>query len=304
MTKPAIPARLNLTLATLQVLGLLALLRSATVAEGWWLLAPALAYGLLMNSAYALLHEAEHGILHPKRWINDSVGAILALFFPAAFHLIRQSHLGHHRRNRSDDEAFDVYFEDENTLWKRLQLAGILTGLFWIVVVLSNFVAVLFPSLLQPRKVAFDRPTEALLESLNPRWTPIIRLEALAAIALHVGLIWLWQIPLLHWLAVMSGFGVMWSAMQYVHHFGTERDVIDGSLNLRTWRWLDALWLHHNWHQRHHRYPTVPWVYLPQLEEGPVAKRPHLLLAYLRMWRGPKLTHDRVSNHHAGQIIH
>eukprot|EP01031_Cornospumella_fuschlensis_P048484 gene48484-59376_t len=245
------------------VAALLALLWGAAQAQGVWLLAVAAGYGLVMNSAYAMLHEAEHGMLHPRRWLNDGVGAVLALFFPAPFHLIRQGHLGHHLRNRSDDEAFDFYFEGENPVWKRLQLYGILTGLFWLVILISNVLAAVYPGWLRPRRFAFDRPTEALLQSLNARFLPLVWTESVAAILLHGTLIYVWEIPVWHWFATLSGFGLMWSAMQYVHHFGTERDVQKGALNLRTWSWLDRLWLNHNWHRRHHERPTVPWIYLP-----------------------------------------
>jgi fatty acid desaturase len=298
-----IPARLNLTITLAQVVVLLGLLRLSASVEGWWLLAVALGYGLVMNSAYAMMHEAEHGLLHPNRRINDLAGVVLALFFPGPYHLTRQGHLGHHMRNRSDDEAFDFYFEGESPVWKHLQLYGVLTGLFWLVVMFSNVIAVLTPGILSPKAVTCDRSTAALLDSLNPRWMSLVRIEALTAILLHAALIWVWEIPLGHWFATLAGFGVIWSAMQYVHHFGTERDVMNGAINLRTWRWLDTLWLHHTWHLRHHRHPTVPWIYLPGLEEGPETHRGHMLPAYLRMWRGPRLTHEHVENTHAGKII-
>jgi fatty acid desaturase len=298
-----IPARLNLVIAMIQMIVLLGLLWLSASAEGWLLLAVALGYGLVMNSAYAMLHEAEHGLLHPDRGVNDLTGVVLALFFPAPFHLIRQGHIGHHMRNRSDDEAFDFYFDGESRVWKYLQLYGILTGLFWLVIVFSNVLAAVAPKVLRPSSAKFDRPTVALMESLNPRWMPLVKIEAITAILLHGGLVWFWQIPVMHWFATLAGFGVMWSAMQYVHHFGTERDVMNGALNLRTWSWLDTLWLNHNWHLRHHRHPTVPWVHLPIIEEGPGAKRGHVMPAYLRMWRGPRLTNERIENRHAGKII-
>ena len=74
-----------------------------------------------------------------------SPGSFMALFFPAPFHLIRQGHLGHHLRNRSDDEAFDFYFEGDHKIWKFLVLYGILTGLYYVIVVLSNVVFLLLP---------------------------------------------------------------------------------------------------------------------------------------------------------------
>jgi fatty acid desaturase len=296
-----IPARLNLWIAAAQLAAMLGIMRTAAQVEsGWALLALALGYGVVMNSAYAMLHEAEHGILHPHRGVNDFVGTALALFFPAPFHLIRQGHIGHHIRNRSDDEAFDLYFADESRFWKCVQLYGTLTGLFWVLIYLTNVIVIFAPSLAIPARV--NRTTDAFLESLNPRYRRLIQLEALAVVALHGGLIWLWRIPLSHYFAVMFGFGFVWSAMQYVHHYGTERDVLKGALNLRTFALLDLIWLNHNWHRNHHAQPMAPWIYLPTLAEGD-QPRGSLLAAYFRMWRGPRPTTERVENRFAGRVI-
>ncbi len=299
-----LPGRLNLVIAGLQLAALVGLLWAAgRVTGGWALLAVALGYGLVMNSAYALLHEAEHNLLHPDRRLNLAVGVVLALFFPAPFHLLRQGHLGHHVRNRSDDEAFDFYFEGESVLWKHLQFYGILTGFFWVMVVASNLLALLIPGLLKPKSAAWDRPTAALLETLNPRFESLVRLEAAAVLGLHVTLNLAFAIPVWSHLAVLAGFGVSWSALQYVHHYGTERDVLKGAMNLRTFAPLDLLLLNHNWHLNHHLSPTVPWLYLPFVQGDPDEPRGGLVRAYLRMWKGPRFTDVRIKNRHAGKII-
>lgn len=299
-----IPSRLNLSILAVELVALPSLLWLAgKVESGWELAALAGGYGIVMNSAYALLHEAEHNLLHPDRKINQVGGVLLALFFPAPFHLLRQGHLGHHMRNRSDDEAFDFYFEGENPIWKHLQFYGILTGLFWMVIALGNVPALLKPSLLEPRYASFDRPTAAFLASLNPKFCRLIRIEALLVFLLHGSLVWLGSIPLPNYLAVLFGFGFSWSAMQYVHHFGTARDVAKGARNLRTFGWLDALWLNHNWHLNHHVNPTVPWIYLPGLFSGDEFERGNLFWAYVKMWRGPRFNVERVENIYAGAII-
>ena len=251
-----------------------------------------------------MIHEAEHRILHPHPRVNDLCGVLLALFFPAPFHLLRQGHLGHHLRNRSDDEAFDFYVAGESALWRWAQLYGTLLGLFWVAIVLGNLVAAVLPALLRKPATPFDRSADALRQSLNPRYDRLIRLEAWAAIFLHVALMRAFQVPPSHYAAVLFGFGFSWSAMQYVHHFGTVRHVAYGARNLRTFGWLDRIWLNHNWHLNHHLRPTVPWVHLPNLFRGPQFEdREALLRAYLRMWRGPRFSTQRVENRFAGKII-
>jgi fatty acid desaturase len=116
-------------------------------------------------------------------------------------------------------------------------------------------------------------------------------------------MLWLGGIPWVHYAIVYFGFGFSWSAMQYVHHFGTVRDVQKGARNLKTFFWLDALWLNHNWHLNHHTNPTVPWIYLPDLDRRAGLARGNLFLAYLRMWRGPRSATERVENYYAGVII-
>ena len=299
-----LPGRLNLAITAVQISALLSLLWAAGQVQSWSMLAlVALGYGLVMNSAYAMLHEAEHNLLHPNKRVNEVTGATLALFFPAPFHLLRQGHLGHHIRNRSDDEAFDFYFEGESPVWKYLQLYGILTGLFWLVIVLSNLIAVVAPSLLKAKHATFDRPTAALLESLNPKYHRLIQIEGICVLLLHSSLVWLFGVPVLHYAIVLFGFGFIWSALQYVHHFGTERDVQKGARNLKTFFLIDLLWLNHNWHLNHHLTPTVSWVYLPFLHSGEEFGRSSLMMAYLRMWRGPRFTTERVQNRYAGKII-
>lgn len=299
-----IPWRWNLVLTCVQLTALAAILFATSFAERWWQIALlAAAMGVVGNAIYSLIHEAEHRLLLPRFFWNDLLGAFLALFFPAPYHLIRQGHLGHHRRNRSDDEAFDLYFEGDRPWLKRLILYGIITGGYWLLVVSSNLAVVLCPFLFRRRHFEFDRPSAAFMESLNPRYWRYIWLEGLLAILLHGGIIWGLGIPPLRYLAVYFGFGFTWSAMQYVHHFGTERHVLDGARNLWFFAPIDWIWLHHNWHRTHHQHPTVPWVYLPEIGRDEDPRREFLVRHYLRMWQGPRRTDEHVENRYAGKII-
>jgi fatty acid desaturase len=299
-----IPEALNACILTAQLAGICACIltaRSVDSTAGRLLLAAA--FGILMNSVYAVIHEAEHRMLFANRRLNDGAGVLMALFFPAPFHLLRQGHLGHHLRNRSDDEAFDLYFDGEHPIWKRLQLYGILTGFYWLVAVLANFVVLAFPFVLRRQHFEFDRPSAAFMDALNPDYRHIIRLEAIAVIALHTAIVWTLGIPVLTYAVMYAGFGLSWSAMQYVHHFGTTRHVLEGARNLWIWTPIDLLWMNHNWHLTHHKHPTVPWVHLPAIGRRENPERGFLPAYYARMWRGPRRATDRVENRYAGRVI-
>ncbi len=300
-----IPVRLNFGIMLAQLAAIsVCCYAAARVRSGWGLAGLALVFGLLMNSVYSIIHEAEHAMLFPNRRWNDLAGALMALFFPAPFHLIRQGHLGHHFRNRSDDEAFDLYFDDDHRLWRYLVLYGIITGCYWVVVVLGNLVFLFLPFAANQKYWKFDRPSVAFMESLNPVYRRVIQLECLSAILLHTLIVWWLQIPLLNYAIMYFGFGFTWSAMQYVHHYGTERHVTRGARNLRLFEPIDRLWLNHNWHLAHHEHPTVPWVHLPALgsAEQPT-QRGFLIWSYLKMWRGPRKAKEHVENQYAGRII-
>src|SRR5256885_15886766 len=101
--------------------------------------------------------------------------------------------------------------------------------MFWVLIYFTNFVVLFRPAIITPRYTRFNRPTEAFLESLNPKYRRIIQLEALAVILMHTAMIYFWKIPIVHYLAVMFGFGFVWSAMQYAHHYGTVREVQKGA---------------------------------------------------------------------------
>lgn len=300
----AIPRRLNASIIVVQLLAIGLCIMAARLELSWWALCVlATTFGVLMNSVYAVIHEAEHQMLFTDGQLNDGVGMLFAAFFPAPFHLLRQGHLGHHQRNRSDDEAFDLYFDGEHPAWKYLQLYGILTGLYWLVTVLANVVVLTVPGALNRQNFSFDRPSAAFMDALNPRHTRLIQMEAAATVTLHVMIVWGLAIPPVNYVVMYAGFGLSWSAMQYVHHFGATRHVLEGAKNLWIWGPLDRLWLNHNWHLTHHRHPTVPWIHLPRLGRAEDPARDFLLWRYLAMWQGPRRATTHVANRYAGRVI-
>jgi len=170
-----IPNGLNAGIIAAQLIAIVACFIAAVrVTSGWQLAALAIVFGVIMNSVYSIIHEAEHAMLFSNSKANETAGVLMAMLFPAPFHLLRQGHLGHHMRNRSDDEAFDLYFDGDNVIWRWLVWIGILTGLYYLLVVISNILAIAAPFIFDrkhfkvERHVAVDRASSAFLESFNP----------------------------------------------------------------------------------------------------------------------------------------
>jgi fatty acid desaturase len=298
-----IPNALNAAVVSLQLVAAtlcFATLSSVDSIPGLFCLA--VVFGVIMNSVYSTIHEAHHRILFSKRRLNDFFGIFLSLLFPAPFHLLRQGHLGHHRRNRSDDEAFDLYFSRDNAIWKYFAWYGILTGLYWILVVASNLIILFAPKLMDPKLYNWDKTSEVFLGHFSEESFRAMRIEAAAAIAVQYGIFYLTGATLQSYAAMYFGFGLMWSSLQYVHHYQAERDVINGARNHHIWAPLDTLWLNHNWHQTHHQLPTVPWYYLKELAMEAGTKSTSLIPAYFSMWRGPQYAEPGVRNHFDGEV--
>lgn len=269
----------------------------------WQIALLALAFAVVMNSVYSIIHEAHHAVLFRNRQLNDCAGAFMSLFFPAAFHLLRQGHLGHHVRNRSDDEVFDLYFDKRDRVWKTIVWYGILTGAYWMLVVASNIALLFLPGLLSAKKYSWHRTFEAFLESFNPAYMRLMRIEALGALTVHALIVISLSIPLWKYFVMYYAFGLSWSSMQYVHHYAAERDVLKGARNLYLWGLLDKIWLYHNWHRTHHSNPRVPWCYLPDLARQQGDDLSFLPKLYFKMWRGPQFTNEHVINRYAGRIL-
>jgi len=82
--KYPIPVGLNLAIIVLQLVAAAAILWGGSLANHWWQLALlSCGFAIVGNSIYAIVHEAEHGLLHPSHRVNELLGAGMALLFPA-----------------------------------------------------------------------------------------------------------------------------------------------------------------------------------------------------------------------------
>jgi fatty acid desaturase len=286
--RPA-PDTLNFILVVLDVAAAILLLGLATwLDSGWAVLATGIVFSYLMLTNYALLHEATHHNLNSKpRW-NYWLGVATGVFFLAPFSMIRVTHQGHHQRNRTDAEMFDLYYPQDSFFLKCCQWYGTLTGLFWPCIPVC---AVLFA--VSPRTIGlqlFSGPPfgNANVKDITPRDLRRIRLEIVLTVVVFGLLLWLFQWRWLPFLVLYASFSVNWSTRQYVGHAFSKRDVVEGAWNLRHNRLMSGILLHGEWDLTHHRHPEVSWLYLPALA-APDEPRRSYVRQYWRQWLGPRL---------------
>jgi fatty acid desaturase len=240
-----------------------------------------------------LLHEATHNNLHANARLNYWLGVLTGLLFPVPFTLIHTTHQGHHLRNRTDHEMFDLYYATDNRLIKFAQWYSILVGLFWPIIPLGGLLAAVWPGFLRLRPFQRARSSSYLLGDIHRSDLWAIRGEMLLIVAFFAAVVGLLRMPWQNLLLFYACFAVNWSTRQYVGHAFSRRDVIDGAWNLRHNRFMTWVLLHGEWDLNHHRRPDLSWYYLPRLS---IADEPRLsyLRQYWQRWLGPRPNTERA----------
>jgi len=288
---PPPPRVLNRALAVAILFGLLVLqvMGSQLARRNDWSLAVALgvAFSFLFLPLYSLLHEAEHRAFDRDRRINDAFGVALAALFPGSFTFLRACHLGHHRRNRTEAERFDLSGPADSLAQKRAAFYALYLGGFWLTVPLATVLLLVNPRLLRAALIQDAPGAAAMLGGVPRAWLRRIRLECAAVVALHAAVVMGLHLSPAVYLLFYGLAGLNWSSQQYVTHAASPLHVTDGAHNLRAHALYAALLLNFNWHLAHHQNPGVPWIHLPRYDD-PTRLRPGYLRAFVRFWRGPQ----------------
>ena len=243
-------------------------------------------YLLLTN--YALFHGRPRQPA-PRGRQSDSRHAT-GLLFPIPFSMFRVTHQGHHLRNRTDHEMFDLYYPTIIAL-SATQWYGVLCGLFWPWVPIGALLFALCPGVLRTRIFQKARSSNKLLADIRDEEVRAIRVEVALTVAFFALLFWLLELRLYAVLIMYACFSLNWSTRRYVGHAFSRRDVVEGAWNLRHYFWMSWVLLHGEWDLNHHRHPEVSWYYLPRLSPAG-EERVGYIWQYWRMWLGPRPTTD------------
>lgn len=259
------------------------------LAPAWALLA-VWSFALVNNMPFALMHEAVHGVAAGSRRLNALIGTLAGWAFPTSFSMQRVAHLGHHRRNRTDQELYDYYLPGQSTAVRNFWLyAGNLLGLYWWCVFYSNLLYLLAPGIYRSRwfveRVATPLGFGPYVRELAELAAPRVWLEIALAFAYQAALFVLLDLDPLACLLCYMAFALHWSVLQYADHAWSARDVANGAWNLRVlppFRWLA---LNYHYHLAHHQQPQLPWYELPRHVDRDLPQ-PSFWRVYFSLWKG------------------
>lgn len=287
-----IPEKLNIAIFVVALPATWSLLWLASNASLGWALLAAWAFSLVNHTPFSLMHEAVHGVFSRNRFRNDLFGTLCAPSFPTSFTLQKIAHLGHHRRNRTDEELYDYYLPDQSRALRNFHLyAGNLLGFYWSCIPVSNAIYLVAPWIYKSRrfiegparKLGFEPYIREIAQFSGLR----IWLECLLALLYQVLLWWLLDLTWQGWLLCYWAFALHWSALQYVDHAWSPRDIVNGAWNLKVLPISRALALNYHDHLAHHRHPQAPWNQLPALVD-PDEQRPTFWRIYFSLWKGTR----------------
>lgn len=285
-----IPDRLNAALVILTSALLAATMAIGATARNPWLLgASVLLFTLFFQSNFALFHEAAHAKLQSRAERNRALGLVCGLWFGMSTTMFALTHAGHHRKNRTDSEMFDLYYAGDSRARKCVIWYGMLLGLYYWTIPPANLILLLFPRLYR-RFAERWHLTEGVFQE-TARTVMVIRAEIAAVLLFPAALVAL-GVPPLRLLLFYGAAGLLWSTTQYLEHAYSPRSIADGAFNLRAPDFYSWLNLHRELDLNHHRHPDEPWLHLPRLSPTDENRRSYVR-HYASQWRGPRLTDER-----------
>jgi fatty acid desaturase len=246
-----------------------------------------------MVPVYSLIHEAEHSIANSNEVVNTVMGRWLSTLFVAPYTFLKHCHFKHHKKNRTDEEMWDLYYEHQGKLKRYGTLYGMMIGLgyfsLWLAVLLYAFA----PRLIYSRFFSSHKEINGFLKGSDRKdKVAKSRWESILVVTFQVALFFILDLKWTSWLTLFAMHGFLWSSHNYVNHAFSPRDIINGAHNLKVPIWLNLIYLNFNLHLAHHQNPKIPWIHLPSFIKQK-KDRMSFFRNYLRLWKGPRLTHEK-----------
>jgi fatty acid desaturase len=293
----AIPTRLNIFIIAACTIAFFSLFIAGTHFQQLWMrLLLGILFGIVMIPVYSLMHEAAHNTLNSSAKLNAVFGHWLCFMFMISFTFYRHCHLKHHKKNRTDDEMWDLYYEHQNKFLRYGNLYLMMIGFGYLASWFSVPLFSIWPSAVKSSFFKKHTEIKGFINGFTSRNKLLkAQKESIMAIIFQLVLLWLIKWDWALWIGFYLVHGFVWSSQNYVNHAFSPRDIINGAHNLKVPKWLNVVYLNFNIHLAHHQNPNIPWVHLPSfIKSG--KERISFYRNYIRLWKGPELTHIESPN--------
>jgi len=188
---------------------------------------------LAIHLAFTIWHEAAHGTIANRRWLNDAAGILGMLPYTTPYYMQRHIHLEHHKYLNEEGR-------DPNLIY-----AG---GPFWQLPVRY------FRAFGYAKSVLAQDPRTPRMRRSDTFFLALV--AAAFGLALWQGflldLVLIWLLPLAAAKVILDWY------VNYLPHVGLPPDRFRGTRIIAA-PWLTPLILGHNYHAVHHLWPTIPW---------------------------------------------
>ena len=229
--------------------------------------------------AFTIWHEAAHGTISNRRWINDAAG-ILGMFpYMTPYFMQKFVHLNHHKYLNEPDR-------DPNQIYA--------AGPFWQLPL--RYVR----AIAYAKKILSSDPRSRGMQISDIAILVGIGLIFIISIWQHffVDLFWLWLLPLAIAKVIMDWY------INFLPHAGLPPDRFLGTRIIDV-RFFTPWVLCHNYHAVHHLWPTIPWhSYIARYRTRFDYLVEHRVPIETRLWGGrtyPTLPSDPTENSGSAQ---
>ena len=188
--------------------------------------------------------------------------------------------------------------------------SGNLCGVYWFCIPFSNLIYILTPWA-YTSKWFIEGPArkggfEPYVREIAAEPIFRIRLECVLALCYQVAVFILLGLTWKGWLLCHFAFALHWSALQYVNHAWSPRDIVHGAWNLKVSPVASALALNYHYHLAHHRNASLPWIHLPS-HVKPEDERPTFWKIYFSLYGGtrpapPMLNQEEITETTTGPV--
>jgi len=188
---------------------------------------------LPIHIAFTIWHEAAHGNVSRKRWLNNMVGVLGMFPYMTPYFLQRYVHLDHHKYLNQPGQDPNLIYAD-GPLWQ-LPLRYVRT-------------------ISHAREMIREDPRSASMKLSDSIGLGVLAAVWIAALATghFVDLLLVWFVPLVVAKLVMDWY------VNYLPHAGLAPNRFLGTRIVDV-AWLRPLVLNHNYHAIHHLWPGIPW---------------------------------------------